>query len=171
MIHELQRQIEQMKPSIAQLKTSAEAMNQQIARLKASSETKNQQISQLKAKNEARERELDEQLRYEVAKRFCRGNRFAFLSGQPADWMLGLADMLCNKVDKLPDLLSDLASELHNPGLRYGTQIPAKVSRGFNADKTYAQLPTPSYCSPTTTIITTTRYQISSMNFRNASTK
>ncbi len=157
MTHELQRQIEQMKKSIAQLKTSAEVMNQQIA--------------QLKSKNEARERELDEQLRYEVAKRFCRGNRFALLSGQSADWMLGLADMLCNKVDKLPDLLSDLASELHNPGLRYRTYIPATVSRGFNADKTYAQLLVPSYCSPTTIIITTTRYQISSMNFRNVSTK
>ncbi|PBK88484.1 hypothetical protein ARMGADRAFT_1065477 [Armillaria gallica] len=55
MTHELQRQIEQMKPSIAQLKTSAEAMNQQITQLKASSETMNQQISQLKSKNEARE--------------------------------------------------------------------------------------------------------------------
>ncbi|PBK88493.1 hypothetical protein ARMGADRAFT_1084445 [Armillaria gallica] len=40
---------------------------------------------------------------YEVAKRFCRG----------------LADVLCNGLDKLPSLLSDLASELHNPGLRY----------------------------------------------------
>ncbi|KAK0241097.1 hypothetical protein EDD85DRAFT_389221 [Armillaria nabsnona] len=81
--------MDQMEQSIAQLKTSGEAMNQQI--------------SQLKSMNEARERELDEQLRYEVAKRFCRG----------------LSDMLCNKLDKLPGLLSDLASELHNPGLKY----------------------------------------------------
>ncbi|PBK58831.1 hypothetical protein ARMSODRAFT_1091077 [Armillaria solidipes] len=77
-------------------------MEQRIAQLKASGEAM-KQIAQLKAKNEARERELDEQLRYEVAKRFCRG----------------LSDMLCNKLDKLPGLLSDLASELHNPGLRY----------------------------------------------------
>ncbi|KAK0459294.1 uncharacterized protein EV420DRAFT_1677667 [Desarmillaria tabescens] len=100
----LQRQIDQLVSRFRDL----EARNKVK---EARDKVKDREISKLAAKVEARERELDEQLRYEVADRFCRG----------------LVDMLCNKLDKLPDLLSDLASELHRPALRYSTQIPAAI--------------------------------------------
>ncbi|KAK0459296.1 uncharacterized protein EV420DRAFT_1539390 [Desarmillaria tabescens] len=83
-------------------KTSSKRQIDQLVSRFRDLEARNK-VKEARDKVEARERELDEQLRYEVANRFCRG----------------LVEILCNKLDKLSNLLSDLASELHRPALRY----------------------------------------------------